>query len=799
MTHDNYMSIPHSKEIEIAVSMEELNAIDNALDVIFAERERNSDEFTGKGRLLKGLEKRKEGQMSKLKQLQSRKDPVLTFDSIGIDFLCVDEADVFKNLEFTTRLDNVAGLSQSSSKRALQLLYGVRAIQAKQQADKGVVFASGTAISNSIAELYLIFKFLIPTHLNELGLKSFDSFQRQFCRIIQDYELTVTGETKLRTRLNEYINLPELTALWKQIAHVITHEDMKQLISDLPKQMDELIIVEPIDEQREFTAGLQLAIENEDWTYLGVKNYTGEMTENDVKAKMLLACSLNNKMAIDMRLVDKDLFQHTQSPKLDRLIDEVVISYQQYNSERGTQLIFLDEGVPGGKSMNLYEEIRKRLSEKGIPKYEVTFMQSYNKETRPELFEKMNNGYFRVLIGSTGTMGAGINVQRKVIAMHHLSIPWRPRDLTQRTGRGVRQKNELGKKYGVKNKFYAVKNTLDEYRFNIISIKQRFIDQILQNKLGLRRLSESSLGQDDDSITLSYSEIVAIMSGDKRLVEKSKTEKAIDELLTDKKFISSRAAEAQRTISSLEEKITAFEQNSAMAKDAIQAKALIDKMEENDITSFITLSNEEQINGSKEVGEYLKSLSKKSLLNEEFIPKKIIPLHIKVGEFELTTTMVERQNNKELRFYLKGCKERLYTSVERSYSSSEASQLGLFIKDALKNAIRFHKTAEKEVEEAKVKIQKLSFIAEGYFEKEDELAEKQDQLEKLKADLIENPVKNPLEQIKKSIELAVSELRLAGKNYRFGDSKRQSTDCLLIDMQFNDNEKVPNNTKNITY
>jgi len=758
MTHDNYLAIPHNHETQRIIIDETLQDIEDTLQKMI---DMGDDNRRGMGRLYKGLEKRKESALAKLKRLETEKDHTLCFQSIGFDFLIVDEADVFKNLEFHTRLDSVAGLNSSGSKRATELLHAVRSIQKYHGDERGILFASGTPISNSVAEMFIIFKYLIPETIKQKQIHTFDAFKDLFITITSDYELTTTGEVKLKSRMNEYINLPDLCRLFKSVAHVVTSDDMQESIKGLPDDHRTLKIIESSSLQQELTAGLQLAIEYENWDYLGLPEYKqGMMSEEDVMAKMLLACSISNKIATDMRLLSLGNLQ-PESPKITELVKNILSYYFKFKEEKGVQLVFLDQGTPTTKGFNLYEDIKNQLSELGVSESDIAFIHDHKTGIKKQaLFDRVNAGEIRILMGSTGTMGAGVNVQQRVVAMHQVECPWRPRDLTQRAGRGVRQGNLLGKEYGVDHFFYAVKNTLDQYRYQVVAIKEKFINQILSNKLGSRKLSQDALGQDDDQVLMTYADFVALLSGDSRLLEKVKLEKEIDMIEVEKKQFEQDRRTAQlkkdMAISSIQRTKGSYEN---AEKDSKNAASLLEYFRNNEVSSIITDPDGKEILGSKEVGTRLKNICYQLIAENPF--QELQDTGCKAGNFHLH--MKRTPTTQYYRLVLKG--EMTYgTDGERGDVKSEPAQLGLYVNDCLQQAERYVNGLRKYMAQDEEIIMKSDEILNQTFSKKDRLEELDEKLFDLVKNIEVNPPKNFLDPIKKKIEHLVD----AGRTYRLG-------------------------------
>jgi N12 class adenine-specific DNA methylase len=520
LTHDQFQKIPHSLAIQREVIEQELNNLEDDLKVV------TEDKGLSK-RLLKGLEVRKENLKNKINEINdslTRDENILDFDKMGIDHLFVDESQQFKNLAFTTRHSDVSGLgSPDGSQRAFNLQLAARTLQKKKNGDRGITFLSGTTISNSLVELYLLFKYLRPSELDNLGITGFDAWAKMYARKTTNYEFTVTNEIKRKDRFREFVKVPELARFYAEIAHVVTSEMLKV---KRPKVQHEVQNIDPTPAQEEFIQKLVAFARTKDGTLIG----KGRLTKEEENAYMLIATNYAKKMSIDMRMIHPEL-PFEEDGKLGKLIANVVDEYQSSHAYKGTQLIFCDLGTPNGSGFNVYAEIRRLLAMNGIPEEEIQFIHDHNtKIKREKLFNAVNAGLVRIVIGSTTMMGTGVNMQERIITMHHIDIPWRPSDFEQRVGRGGRQGNimaELHKNNIVRNIVYAVNRSLDGYQFNILSAKQKFISQIKNNSMDVRRIDEGSMDQESG---MNFGEYVALLSGNADLLNKVKLEKQLSDL-----------------------------------------------------------------------------------------------------------------------------------------------------------------------------------------------------------------------------------------------------------------------------
>jgi len=520
MTHDQFGKIQQSPDIQHQIFQQEL---DNLEKDLFTLKEMGEGQITK--RLLKGLEVRKKNLQVKLKDLlhsiESKKDNDIFFNDLGIDHLFVDESHKFKNLTFTTRHDRVAGLgNMEGSQKALNMLFAVRTLQEQFNADLCVTFLSGTPISNSLTEMYLIFKYLRPREMERQNIENFDAWAAVFARKTVDFEFSVTNEIIAKERFRHFIKVPELALFYNEITDYKTAQHIKL---DKPELDEELVNIPPTPEQRDFIDRLMKFAKTGDASLIG----RPKLSEDEDKGRMLIATNYAKKMAADMRLVGSHYSDHPGN-KINVCARKVADWYHRSREHKGTQIIFSDIGTPKSHGFNIYDALKDKLvTDFGIPPHEITFIHDWSDEKKIDLFKKMNRGEIRILIGSTDKAGTGLNVQRRVVAMHHLDIPWKPSELEQRNGRGARQGNVLAKEhYGnkVKNYIYAVEQTLDNYKFNLLKNKQTFISQMKNCALHTRTIDEGAM---DEKSGMNFSEYIAVLSGDTTLLEKSKLEKKI--------------------------------------------------------------------------------------------------------------------------------------------------------------------------------------------------------------------------------------------------------------------------------
>ena len=550
LSHEQFGMIPQSPEIQKQILQQELDSVEENLEVLTQQGE---DVSNG---MLKGVEKRKANLEAKIKALtfdiENRKDDVVDFKLMGIDHLLVDESHKFKNLMFTTRHDRVAGLGNSEgSQRALNMLFALRTIQERTGKDLGATFLSGTTISNSLTELYLLFKYLRPKELERQGINTFDAWAAVFAKKSIDYEFSVTNEIIQKERFRYFIKVPELAAMYNEITDFRTAEDIG---IDRPKKNEILHNIPPTPDQQDFIQRLVTFAKSGNATVLG----RPPLSRREEKAKMLIATNYARKMSLDMRLIDEDKYDDHIDNKATHCAALINQYYQKYDEHKGTQFVFSDLGTYKPGQWNTYSEIKRKLvDDYGIPADQVRFIQEAKTEkSRMAMIRAMNEGKIRVLFGSTEMLGTGVNAQRRCVAIHQLDIPWTPKDLEQRNGRGVRKGNEIAKLFA-DNKVdiinYAVEKSLDSYKFNLLHNKQLFITQLKKGTMGARTIDEGSM---DEQGGMNFSEYVAILSGNTDLLDKAKLEKQIASLESERKSFHRGKSSAEAKLENIMQNVT---------------------------------------------------------------------------------------------------------------------------------------------------------------------------------------------------------------------------------------------------
>ena len=549
--HSQLGKIPVSKERQVMTIQSQIDDILRGIEEL-KKSEGSKFQIKAMERTRKSLQK----QLDKLEK--ANQDDTLTFEQLGIDRLFIDEAHEFKNLFVATKLQNVAGISNSASQKALDLFLKCRYLDEKT-GGKGVIFATGTPLSNSITELHTMMRYLEYDFLRDHGLQHFDNWVAVFGDQKTDWELKPAGNGfKERTRIANYTGLPELMSMFKQVADIRTADTLKL---DVPDCEYQVVQVEATSFQQEL---VQELADRADAINAGNVDPTID--------NMLKITSDGRKLGLDPRLIDPS-FEDNPDTKFNRCVENVARIHVETAEDRLTQIIFCDLGVPHkatGESevegedaddakdkksiaevesleeecdFCVYDDIRDKLIARGIPAEEIAYIHDAKTEQqKSDLFDKVRNGEIRVLLGSTAKMGTGTNVQKRLIAVHDLDIPWRPADLEQRAGRIIRQGNE---NKNVQIFRYVTKGTFDAYSYQTLENKQKFISQIMTSKTPARKC------EDVDQQALTYSEIKALCTGDERIKEKLMLENEVKELRV-------LAAEYRNTVFEMEDKIARF-------------------------------------------------------------------------------------------------------------------------------------------------------------------------------------------------------------------------------------------------
>lgn len=492
--HSQFERIPLSQERQVEYLQSQIHDVINQVAQLKEERAEN---FTVKQmeRMRKQLEKK----LDKLND-QSRKDDVVTFEQLGVDSLMVDEAHAFKNLAVLSKMRNVAGISQTESQRASDLYMKCRYLD-EITGSRGVVFATGTPISNSMAELYTMQRYLQRETLEQHGLSSFDAWASTFGETVTAVELAPEGTGyRTKTRFSKFYNLPELMSMFKQVADVQTADMLNLPVPKLVGGKPINVALPPSPQQKQMVADLADRAEE-------IRAGNVDPTEDN----MLKVTNDGRKLALDQRLIDPNLPENPND-KVHACAENVYRIWSETKDKKLTQLVFCDLSTPKPDGFNVYDDLRNLLITMGIPENEVQFIHSANTEVKKaELFAKVRSGDVRVLMGSTGKMGAGTNVQRLLVATHHLDCGWKPSDIEQRNGRMIRQGNTNAEVYEYR---YVTEASFDSYMWQLLETKQKFIGQVMTSK------SPARSADDLDDAALSYAEVKALAAGNPMIKEK---------------------------------------------------------------------------------------------------------------------------------------------------------------------------------------------------------------------------------------------------------------------------------------
>ena len=490
--HTQFEKIPLSKERQIAMLEDQI------ADITFSIEE--AAHQAGQNYTIKQLEKTKKSLQARMKKLndQTRKDDVVTFEQLGVDRLFVDESHSFKNLFLYTKMRNVAGISQTDAQKSSDMFMKCRYMD-ELTGGRGITFATGTPVSNSMTELYTIMRYLQYDTLMRMGMGHFDSWAATFGETVTAIELSPEGTGyRAKTRFARFFNLPELISIFKEAADIQTSDML-----NLPVPEAEFIneVLKPSEEQQDMVAAFSERAES---VRAGMVNPTED--------NMLKITNDGRKCALDQRLLN-EILPDAEKSKVNTCVENAFQVWDEGKTDRTTQLIFCDLSTPKGDgTFNVYDDVRNKLVARGIPKEEIAFIHEYNTEAKKaELFAKVRAGQVRILMGSTPKLGAGTNVQDRLIALHHLDCPWKPSDLEQQEGRILRQGNQNDK---VKIFRYVTENTFDAYMWQILENKQKFISQIMTSKSPVRAC------EDVDDTALSYAEIKALATGNPYIKEK---------------------------------------------------------------------------------------------------------------------------------------------------------------------------------------------------------------------------------------------------------------------------------------
>ena len=506
MAQSSFERIPVSQETQETFIEKELEQVTMALEN--ARKEDNSSKSVKQLETAKrNIEKRQNDLLN-----AKTKDNVINFESLGVDYLFVDEADMYKNLYLYTKMNNIAGVQHTRSQRASDMFMKIQYVTEKNNG-KGVVFATGTPVSNSMTELYTMQRYLQPKTLEELGLTNFDDWASTFGEVVSNFELSPDGSGyRIKERFSRFYNIPELMNIFRQVADIQTPEMLNLPRPSLMNGEPTIISSEPTMELKELISTLAERSE--------------AIKEGNVDPRvdnMLKITNEGKKAALDLRLID-ELYGDYMESKVNKAVENIYQIWSNTQEERSTQLVFCDMSTPtkiSGK-YDVYNDIRNKLLEKGVPDEEIEFIHNAPTDSKKaKLFSDVRAGKVRILLGSTQKMGAGTNVQDRLIALHHLDVPWRPRDIEQREGRILRQGN-LNKMVMIFR--YVTKESFDAYSWQTLETKQKYISQIYRGDTSVRTMD------DLDNSTMSFAQIKAIASGNPLILEKFKVDTDVQKL-----------------------------------------------------------------------------------------------------------------------------------------------------------------------------------------------------------------------------------------------------------------------------
>ena len=521
ISHSQFEKIPMSVERQVTIIQKQIEDITLGIQDL---KNNNGERFS-----IKQMEKTKKSLETRLAKLNdtSRKDDVVTFEELGVDRIFVDEAHYYKNLFLYTKMRNVGGIAQTEAQKSSDLFMKCRYLD-ELTGGKGVIFATGTPISNSMVELYTMQRYLQYSELEKRHLQQFDAWASTFGETVTAIELSPEGTGyRAKTRFAKFFNLPELMALFKEVADIQTSE---MLNLPVPKANYHNVVIEPSEIQKELVKDLSERAEK-------IRN---RMVDSSVD-NMLKITNDGRKLALDQRLTN-DMLEDFEHSKVATCADNIYSIWDNTSEDKSAQLVFCDLSTPhnDGK-FNVYDDLKTKLIDRGIPEEEIAFIHDANTDARKqELFNKVRRGQVRVLIGSTQKMGAGTNCQDRLIALHDLDCPWRPSDLIQRSGRIIRQGN---KNPEVDIYRYVTEGTFDAYLYQLVENKQRFISQIMTSKTPVR------FAEDIDETALSYAEIKALAAGNPDIIEKTELDTQVAKLkLLKQNYLSEKYALEDKVI-----------------------------------------------------------------------------------------------------------------------------------------------------------------------------------------------------------------------------------------------------------
>ena len=651
---------------------------------------------------VKDAQKKKKQLETRLKNLEydTEQDDNIYFENLGVDALFVDEAHNFKNLSINTKLSRIAGIQTTESKRSEDLLLKIQYIKEKQNGlDRGIVFATGTPISNSLTEMYVMKKYLEPDYLREKGLQHFDSWVADFAEVTTNIELSPTGNSwRAKKRCSTFKNLPELMSIYRRVADIQTAETLKLPVPKLKNGKYTICLTKPSEEQKLFIFDC------------GERAEEVHQKRVDPSKDNMLKITNDGKMcALDMRLVDPTVEDNPDS-KVNMAVNNIFNKWEETKDDSLTQVVFLDRSTPS-KGFNLYDDIKSKLIALGVPEEEIKFIHdAKNDKEKVKLFEDVNEGRVRILIGSTEKMGAGTNIQKKLCALHHIDVPWRPSDIEQREGRILRQGNDCKE---VEIFRYATEGTFDSYSWQTIEYKQKFISQVMTNKPLGRSID------DVDEAALNYAEIKSLATGDPRIKRQLELSTQVDNLRREKaEFEADRMRAREEITFTIPTQIKRAEKFIEIFDNAVEYSKQYPRSE-----NFCVEIVDNKITDREEAGKAVKALRKVG--GEEPIDVcdyrgfKIQIQYSSLGGYGSFKTIVSHEN------------ATLFTSLGVS-NTDVFDNIDNAIDVDMPQLLSIHK---EELEIAQKNMQKSKEIAEREFPKLKEYQEKREELNKLTSEI----------------------------------------------------------------
>ena len=651
---------------------------------------------------VKDAQKKKKQLETRLKNLEydTEQDDNIYFENLGVDALFVDEAHNFKNLSINTKLSRIAGIQTTESKRSEDLLLKIQYIKEKQNGlDRGIVFATGTPISNSLTEMYVMKRYLEPDYLREKGLQHFDSWVADFAEVTTNIELSPTGNSwRAKKRCSTFKNLPELMNIYRRVADIQTAETLKLPVPKLKNGKYTICLTKPSEEQKQFIFDC------------GERAEEVHQKRVDPSKDNMLKITNDGKMcALDMRLVDPTVEDNPDS-KVNMAVNNIFNKWEETREDSLTQVVFLDRSTPS-KGFNLYDDIKSKLIALGIPEEEIKFIHdAKNDKEKVKLFEDVNEGRVRILIGSTEKMGAGTNIQKKLCALHHIDVPWRPSDIEQREGRILRQGNDCKE---VEIFRYATEGTFDSYSWQTIEYKQKFISQVMTNKPLGRSID------DVDEAALNYAEIKSLATGDPRIKRQLELSTQVDNLRREKaEFEADRMKAREEITFTIPTQIKRAEKFIEIFDNAVEYSKQYPRSE-----NFCVEIVDNKITDREEAGKAVKALRKVG--GEEPIDVcdyrgfKIQIQYSSLGGYGSFKTIVSHDN------------ATLFTSLGVS-NTDVFDNIDNAIDVDMPQLLSKHKD---ELEIAQKNMQKSKEIAEREFPKLKEYQEKREELNKLTSEI----------------------------------------------------------------